>query len=184
MATIRRVRTVFEGVAGAPYYHSLYWPFVVSTEDAVSQTSDFWDVCNGVMDASCTYNTDGVVVNIDATSGEPIGADVVDGIPGAGQVSGEILSTALQVLISTRTGVYVGGREIRGRTFVPALPVALTVDGVVDPGTVTGLSDDLATWLGGLADPPVCWSRAHGQAATISAMTVWGQFAVLRSRRD
>lgn len=184
MATIRRVRTVFTGVAGSPYYHSMYWPASKSTEDCVTDTAAWADLMAGVMSDQVDYLTDGLVVNLDSATGEAIGAVAVDGIAGDGNVAGELLPPANQILIRLATGVYVGGRQIRGRCFVPAITVDTDVDGAVNPGVVSGLSDDVATYLGGLEDAPLVWSRKTGAAPPVAAGSVWGQFAVLRSRRD
>jgi hypothetical protein len=88
------------------------------------------------------------------------------------------------MLIKWRTGIYLAGREIRGRTFIPGLDAFTNAEGVVDTTVHDALSDDLATWLGGLSAPPLIWSRTHGDSAAVAAAEVWDQFAVLRSRRD
>lgn len=184
MATISRVQTVLTGVAGSPYYQSLYFPFTVEPEDAVAAANDLWEIFASYVSDNVAWLVDGVVVNLNDATGEIIGSVSVDGITGAGTSVQEELPSSTQVLVQWRTGVYVGGREIRGRTFVPAITEPNNEDGHFNETGRSELSDAIALWLGGLAEAPLIWSRAHGQSAPIAAAQVWSQFAVLRSRRD
>ena len=184
MATIGRTQTVLTGVTGAPYYSNLYWPIAYSSGDMVEHTAELWEILDNRIVNEVAWEVSGVVEFIDDTNGQVLAAGVVDAIVGAGEASGEMLPASTQVLIKWRTGFYAGGREVRGRTFVPALDAFMNDEGSVEAVARGDLSDELSTWLGGLTATPLIWSRANGTSASVVAAEVWEQFAVLRSRRD
>lgn len=184
MVTLGRTQTVLTGVAGAPYYSNLYWDTGYSAAEAVEHTAELWEILDNRIVNEVAWEVSGIVEYFDDSDGIIIGAVVTDAVVGAGEAGGEMLPSSTQVLVKWRTGVYSGGREIRGRTFVPALDVFMNDEGSVEAVARGDLSDELATWLGGLAFPPRIWSRTHGDSAVVAAAEVWEQFAVLRSRRD
>lgn len=101
-----------------------------------------------------------------------------------GTDTGDQLPVMTQGLVRWRTGVFVGGREVRGRTFVPSptedkstmgKPTALYTGGLQT--AAQAMADDEAAGL-------AVWSRARGQAHPVSTATVWSEWSGLRSRRD
>ena len=184
MTNIWRAQTVLTGVAGSSYYSNLFWDLSHSDEQVVALTAEFWEIIDQFMVNEVTWQVSGVVQVIDDVTGSVVGAAVTDAVSGTGEASGEMLPAATQALVKWRTGVYTAGREIRGRTFLPALDQFMNVEGILDPIVRAQLSDELATWLGGLAATPLIWSRTHGESWPVGAAEVWEQFAVLRSRRD
>jgi hypothetical protein len=105
----------------------------------------------------------------------------------AGASASEPSPWAAQVLARWRTGVYVGGREVRGRTFFPGPLESNITDGVLPVVAVNAY--DLI-WSTHLADADtlaagdrVIWSQTHGAAYNVSSASTWNQLAVMRSRR-
>ena len=184
MTTIGRTQTVLTGVEGAPWYSTLYWDLSYSAADMVEHTAELWEILDNRIVNEVAWEVSGIVEFIDDVTGTVLTAGVTDAVTGAGEAAGEMLPAATQVLIKWRTGVYVAGREIRGRLFVPGLDQFMNNEGSVEAVAAGDLSDELATWLGGLTATPLIWSRTHGDSASVTAAEVWDQFAVLRSRRD
>lgn len=123
--------------------------------------------------------------------------DIVD--PGSGQVTatvpvsalsvtcsaaGNLLPRNVQGLIRWRTGFFAGGREIRGRTFVPGVKDGSNVNGVPSTGYVAALTSAATTLAADSAAELSIWSRKAGAVAGVSSGEAWTQFATLRSRRD
>lgn len=171
------------GVAGTPYYSNLYYGDSVAAQDAVDSTKEFWDICAEFMVNDLQFAVDGTVVTIDAASGEITGSTAATGDVGQGTSTTEMLPRADQLLIQWGTGVYVEGRQARGRTFVPALADFNNAEGVVATATLTTLTTNLEGWLAG--DPGLLiWSKKAGLSNVPNSVSVWNQFSVLRSRRD
>lgn len=180
-----RVTTRFTGVPGSPYYSTMYFDGDDQTaaDNAADAVDTFWAAADGVMTDTIDWERLAEVEEVDVSSGHVIG--VFQTIPGAGSgASGnERLSGVMQALIRWRTGVYLGGREIRGRTFIPGM-----VQDSNDAGVLTGtVRDALSGYAAGLiADANstlVCYSPTHSAQATVLTGTCWSEYAVLRSRR-
>ena len=133
--TIGRVRTVFTGVAGTPGYSNLYFDASTTTAAAYQPfVADFWDSIKGKISADCKMTIQGEVAVLDASDGSIVGFGagsdiVVQGTSGDGRLP--LVSSGL---VQWRTGVYEGGREIRGRTFIP-YPTVADLDGAGVPNS-------------------------------------------------
>ena len=188
MAIIQRIRTVFTGVAGAPWYSNLY---VTATEgdaqpevDAVAQ---FWTDFATHIHNAVDWTVEGVVANIDETNGQIVGFSTNDDATGSGAAGSDPLPYANQMLLRVRTGVFVAGREVRGHVNIPAITDPDSPNGVPSSSASSNLqtsSDDNLFGAGGLNGALLVWSRKNGQAHPASSSSVAPFFAVLRSRRD
>ena len=166
MAIIQRIRTVFTGVAGTPWYSNIY---VTGNEaDAsleIDAVGDFWDILAPIIVTPVVWTVEGVVANINDANGQIVSTSDNTERNGAGSQSGEALPSANQYLVRARTGVYVGGRELRGRMFIPGASEAQSSDGLPSSATLTVIEDAVdAELLGtlGLNGAWVVWSRTHG----------------------
>lgn len=182
---IRRVRTVFTGVAGAPYYSSLYFDDLVGgTQDLIDAVYDFWDDCKGVQVIPLAWEVDGEVQTIDPLTGSVISSDFGTSRAFTGQASGPVFFTGAQILLQTRTQFFSGGRELRGRIFIPGL--ASSVVGIEVPGTTaTNQVLNAGVTLAGSTNANwIVWSRTYGTQADVISVNVPNEYAILRSRRD
>lgn len=186
MALIR-IRTGFTGVPGTPWISNFYFDGDLADAQNMADTaSDFWSDAQLAMSSLIDWTQDGVATQLDVATGEP--TDVASYTPndGDGSGSGDMLPASTQLLITWRTGVFAGGREVRGKTFVPGL-VASTNDndGTIDEGVVTqfaGYADSLVTEPG--HSQIVVWSRKNGTMQQVTGARITNEWAVLRSRRD
>ncbi len=181
---MKRIRTVFTGVAGAPYYNNLYFTNGPTAQDALDLVEAFWNDCSAVMTTECVWAQEDTVAVVDPTTGVIDSFDSGTGASGAGDLSQELLPLQTQALITWKTLLVPAGRRLQGRTFVPGLG-----EGDNDQGF---LSSAAATLLGTAADNLIdnsggnfiIWSRTNGVTAVASSATIGSKFAVLRSRRD
>lgn len=174
---------------GTPYYTNMYYNGSTSGEAvfAHSATVDLLTALQPHIVNDLAYTVLSEVAQIDPVSGDILATFVVPPVNGVCSHVGAPAAWHTQGLIRWRTGVYVGGREIRGRTFVPGVPASYMLDGnpsVSYLNNVLGVAQaHLANVDTVAAGGAAVWSPARGQSAAISTTSVWNRFAVLRSRR-
>lgn len=180
-----RITTLFSGplVQGGGI-NQLYFDQGGGTgADAHSAVVAFWGEVDGWMQGGLQYTVEGEIELVDNITGQVESVETTDAVSGVGSVGGDALPPANQALIRWRTGVFNGGREIRGRTFIPGIAMAASVSGV----PTSELRNTLNTAAGNLIGDPdselVVWSR-KGTFATVTSGSAWNKFATLRSRRD
>ena len=201
MPDIARVRTVFTGVAGSPFYNNLYFGTiadVINPQACVDAVDVAWTTLTSIMRIDLIGAIEAEVPIIEDTTGEiqsvvSTTGGVVDPTSAA-----EPLPTASQGLVRISTNTFLNGRRLRGRIFVPGLTEASQSTGVPNASTITSLAamgmsliNDANTNLviyrrpRPEEDPPNPNKPARdGASASAVSATGWGQFAVLRSRRD
>lgn len=180
-----RVRTVFTGMQGAPWLSTAHFDDVAaSAQDCVDAVGAFWGAVDSLMDNEVDWATQPDVEVVNPVNGQVTGIETTSPLSASGAQALEALPFATQGLIRWRTGVFVAGREIRGRTFVPGMvetgndngrPGATAISAM--NSSAIGLITDASTTFG-------IWSPARGQIAAVASGTAWSEFAVLRSRRD
>jgi len=184
-----RVRTVFTGITGSPWVNTLNFGGPAQTgnqtdaDAAVAATGVFWSAVDAHMNTAVQWTTlpdvlflgdDGIAAAAYATTPQT----------GSGGAADSILPLTSQALVRTLTSVFIGGRQIRGRIFVPGLTEAANLTGQLVAGVQSAIATAAQT-LNSVATPPLAvWSKANGTVTPVSAVSVWSQFAVLRSRRD
>lgn len=182
---LRRVRTALSGSAGAPWLSTAYFENATGTAlDAVTAVDGFWESIKGLIVNEITWVVEAEVYTIDPVTGQPIGVEGTAGQSGAGTNTGEPVALASQGLCRYSTGVFVGGREVRGRTFVPGL-----CEDALSAGQMSLTYQSAIAAAGqALCDATTVdfrvWSRKNGASYRPSVASCWNQLAVLRSRRD
>lgn len=185
MANLYRVQTVFTGVAGSPYYSTFHFSAGFgSASAAVAAAGGFWGVVDASLYNELTWDIPGEVEVINDETGNIIAVENATPQNGTGALSAQPLPPATQGLLRWRTGSFVGGREIRGKTFVPGLTISAAADGQPTPTIITALENAATALVGSPSAQLVVYSRTNGTSAPVTASSAWGQFAVLRSRRD
>ena len=186
---ILRVRTVFVGVTGSPWLSTLWFagatasPTQAEADAAVAAAGAFWGAVDANMSNLVTWSTEPSVGVIDL-SGVQTGAYTTTPQTGTGASAGSLLPFAVQGLIRTLTGSFVGGRQIRGRIFVPGLTELQTGAGVMDSATITAFNLAISNLIADVNSSLVVFSRVNNAVSTVIAGSTWNQLAVLRSRRD
>lgn len=179
-----RVRTQLTGLFGLPGLSTMFFDEAGgSAQQAVNAVGAFWAgvVTNGVQNGF-QYLTEPDVDVVNSTTGQITSTVQTTSASGSSSAAGEALPWATQGLIRWRTGVYSGGREIRGRTFLPGMlesnSFGIPLASWTTPmqGVVNALIADANSTL-------IVWSRKNQGFAPVVSGSVWQQWAVLRSRR-
>lgn len=188
MATMNRVRTVWTGVAGAPWYSNMYFTddtLSTTAQDAVNAVGTFWSAISGNIVNTVAYTVQGAVARIDDATGTLLGAWAVTPVTGAGTAAVDQLPRQVQGLVRWETGRVVSGRFLRGRTFIPGLGETLNnAGGIPAPAVVTLFGTAGAALIADSGNELLVWSRAHGVSEPAVSATGWSQWATLRTRRD
>lgn len=183
-----RVRTVFGGVQGTPWYSNLYFRGTEDTDaiEAHAAVDDFWTALATVICTPVTWTIEGEVAVLDTVTGQPVATHQVPPETGAGSASGVArVPTALQILVRLGTGVFLNGRRVRGRIFIPGSGEGNWENGLLTPSTVTAVNSAVGLLLNNTpTNEFVVWSRRNGQMHNVISREVWTSGAVLRSRRD
>lgn len=180
-----RVRTTFSGGAGAPYLSTFYFNVIggLTAANANAATGAFWTAVKPYIMSSTIYATDAEVAEIDIATGEVTGLVPVTPATGTGGATGDDLPTMTQGLVRWRTGTFVGGREVRGRTFLPSMGEVNSTTGVPIAAIKTAVNTAAAALIADANSDFVIYSKTHRDAVPVVSGSMWTQWAVLRSRR-
>ncbi len=184
---LTRVRTVFTGVPGTPWYSNMFFDIELGEiQLAADAVGAFWTDVASLMNNNVDWEVEDSVTVLNPENGEPVGVGSVTGDSGSGTGSGNMLARATQAYIIWNTGTWLGGRQIRGRTFLPGLVVGCSDgQGQVQPGVVLEIATAAAALLETPGNPTLnVYSRKNGQSLPVISGQASNQFAVLRSRRD
>lgn len=196
---IRRIRTVFVGVAGTPWYSNMYFDadgVTPTPQQNVDAVDSFWTSIAPYMDNAVSWVVGPEVPVLDETNGELVGVTSVTANGGVGTASDDALPYASQGLVRLNTNDFVNGRRVRGRIFLPGITKASasptgTVFTTASAGwlaaaTTLTAATGILVWARPLwnreVDPPVL--VRPGSKAAITGQSIWANFAVMRSRRD
>jgi hypothetical protein len=165
--------------------NTLYFDSTTSTvAQAHAKVATFWQSVRNYMSTTLSYTVDGQVDTIDPASGLTVGTSSVASVSQVGADPGDPLPPYVQALIRLRTGVYNGGREVRGRIFIPGMVETSNLNGVPVAAMITAYNGYAAT----LASTPTAilsvYSKTKGVEETVSSTSTWTKWAMLRSRRD
>lgn len=182
-----RVRAVWTGLPGLPGYTNLYFggSGEAAAQDAVLAVQTFLAAVDTGMINTIDWATEAEVVEIDPTTGLAIEEHTIASVSGGGSAAGpDPLPFATQAVVSWKSAVFLNGRRLRGRTFLPGWPEAANVAGIMEPSTAVGIQ----TAAQALADNSLVqfgiYSRTYGVFGGATSASVSQEWGVLRSRRD
>jgi hypothetical protein len=130
------------------------------------------------------WTTQADVDEIESTTGALAGVETTVPVTGTGSSVGDALPAASQALVRWRTGQITAGRELRGRTFIPALVEASNDNGQLLAASRTMINTAAAALIADVNSGLVIYSRTHNAFHIVQTGTAWTDFAVMRSRRD
>ena len=106
---------------------------------------------------------------------------------GAGSSSGQPVPNQAQLLIRWNPQVIIGGRRLKGRTYVPGLGSLSMDGGQVIAGVITDFQTAAQDFVDDCNGQFVVWHRptggTGGQAASVVTASVWEEWSVQRRRR-
>lgn len=199
--TILRIRTVFTGVAGAPWYSNLYFgppADPTNAQQCVDAVGAFWATLATNLRLGVAFNVEGDVPAINEADGKITDQITVTPVTGGGTNAGDPLPPYTQALIRLSTNAFVNGRRVRGRIFVPGQVESNNVSGNPAGAFVTGVAAAAQALINNLDTELVVWARPFegdplsvppkparlGTYAGAVTATMWTAWSVLRSRRD
>lgn len=155
-----------------------------SAQDSVDTVSGFWGSLASWLGGGVTVTVQGSVEIVDPITGQPTGVDSATSRVTAFTASGDVLPWQTQGLIYWNTGSWVGGRQVRGRTFIPANIEGYT-DAVGNPsGSYLAALNTAADLISSSSlSVPGIYSRKHHNTYPIASHTVQSKWAVMRTRR-
>ncbi|HKY46334.1 MAG TPA: hypothetical protein VJM50_24790 [Pyrinomonadaceae bacterium] len=187
MSFLWRVRTELTGpmITGGGQ-NDLYFAVTGGTAaQAVTAAGAFWQAVAAGLSSQLSWATQPEVIQIDDATGDISASVQTTPQSGIGSDVGEALPKATMGLIRWRTGNFVGGREIRGRTFVPGVIEADNTTNGVPSTTIINVMNNAAAGLLAAANADlVVYSPTKHTSALVTSASAWNQWAVLRSRRD
>jgi len=185
-APMFRVRTSFAGGSGGTGLNTFYFDATgpLTAQDAATAARNFWNTVRANMSNNLTITPDLAVYTLDETDGHPTAVTTVTGAAMSGQATADEEPWATQGLVEWRTGNFLPGREIRGRTFIPGICSGDSSGGAPTSGIQSAFASAAAALISDANSALVVWSRKNGYWATTTTATVWPKWAVLRSRRD
>jgi len=186
MVDIYRVRTALAGGSGAAQVSTMFFSSAASetAQDAATAVHDFWDDIKDVLYSGYTATVESDVYLIDQATGEPTGTVGVTVAAITCTGASDPLPWATQGLVRWTTGTFIGGRQVRGRTFLPGTLESCNTLGVPNSVYTGVVNPALATFLGTTGVTPVIYSRKNHSAWPIINANLWTKWAELRSRRD
>jgi len=180
-----RVQQVATGVAGSPYYLTGYFDSsVTAAQDAADAWRSVIGDAVGNFVAPYSYLPITQVDLVDPVTGNTVGVEPVSVAQLTFTASEDPLPPASSLLLRWRTGEYVEGREIRGRTNIARLGESASTLGLVTAASITAWQARVTALLADARVKHVVWSPKNGVWAETISGSPWNQFAVLRSRRD
>lgn len=183
-----RVITEITGGSGGPQWSTMHFGGTTEGEAAAAAlaAAAFWADLQDTLTAAYQFHFDGEVYRVDPATNQILEVFLTAGWDRDGTKAGETLPWATQGLVRWRTGTYVAGRELRGRTFIPGWLESESGGGVPSPAAVAAMNAAGLQFLTSAAPAggAVVYSPTHGVASAISAAQAWDRWAVLRSRRD
>lgn len=180
-----RVQLVGTGVAGSPYYITGY--FDVTGGTAAGAAADWFAFNNpgaSSIRAGLSISLGSEVDQVEPATGNVISVEPVSPSTVLGTNSADPLPPFTQLLRRFRTGTFVNGREIRGRSYFPGLTEPESTGGRPLAALITAEQGRINTLLGSTNSQLVVYSRKNGVQAPVISGTPWTEWSVLRSRRD
>ena len=189
MGILRVKATWTSGQGGGPYLTQLYFMTAgangtqTEANDAVTAVGTFLGAIDAQVQTGTNWSTDPEVEDINA-AGVLLGTFITTPQSGAGAASGQAFPPATQGFINWRTNLVVNGRTLRGRTFIPNVPI--TQGSGANPSSTyqTLLTNAANAMIADASTMFAIWSKTHSTVTQASAGVAGTKWAVLRSRRD
>ena len=194
--TIQRVTTTISGFSGAPGVWRHYFKDVSGISDSVmaqlcvDRVRDAVIAGGALFSNSITYSVSGLVDELDEESGQIVGQLSVTPRTQIGAGTGTLGPVPLGLVAQYNTNDFVGGRRIRGRSFLNPIRAAYTIN-PTPQATELGLAAAFASKMDDQGATTVrfgVYSRPRpgrpGAWHNVTNTNVPAKWTILRSRRD
>lgn len=188
---VMRIQALWSAFVGAPGYTNFHFDTTIGSaaeiNTAAAAVRTFFDATKNLLPSGLTVSIKPTAEMFDL-SGVKTAESPVTTVPApvVGLASGQY-AAGVGAVINWRTGVYVSGRALSGRTFLVPLASAFQADGSLATANVTLLTNAANAYRQTTGPRPCVWALPQpdrgAATATISAANVPDRPAVLRSRR-
>lgn len=179
---------VWTGVAGSPYYSNFYFgPASAEYDPALAHdaVADAMNLLGPAFTADLTATVESEVLLIESQTGDAVGSAPAGTVSYTGESTNPLLPASTQALLRLSTGAFVNGRRIQGRVNIPGMVTGGATEGLPNDFIKETILDAFTPMLTVTPEIPwVVWSKKNGTLHPVRELSVWDQFAVLRSRRD
>lgn len=181
-----RVRTAITGGTGGPSLSTMYFSVIggLTAQHAVAATGAFWTALRSGIRTGVVMTTEAEVATVDIATGLVTGLVPTTPVVVNGSSSAVALPWATQGLVRWRTGTFVGGREVRGRTFIPGMTTDNNAAGEPFSSWIGQANVAAAALIADANSDFMIYSRKNFDAVPAITGTHWAEWAVLRSRRQ
>lgn len=187
MSLLWRVRTEFTGPEGLPGLNVTHWRKepLFGTTAVVARIEDFWTGMRGLLTTGLTIRVDPEIDVIDEATGQLVDvvSETTENITGLD--TDPPLPWEVQGLASVTTGLFVNGRRLRGRMFIPGLCTDSLSGGKFFESNRGDTETRWTAFTSAGLDAVFCvYSTTHHVSEPQQNAIVRSDFASLRSRRD
>lgn len=190
MTALARYRVFWTGLVGGPgvsTFHldpDLQAPTIATSQDLADEVMQVFTGMAAITSSAILWTGDSVVDYLDPATGQVTSQDGVTPDIVVGTDAAQRLSPLIQGLMEWSTGVFIGGRQLRGKTFWAGATEAVNdPPGVPSAGYISGAAAQGGYLLSSIGHG-VIYSRKNAQYEPITSVSVWGQWAYLSGRRD
>lgn len=187
MTLLRKVDIVWTGLTGTPYFSQMWFAHQPGKASAAATAvSTFFTANQGRIALGLVGSIEDDQTIIESTTGQAVAVEQGGSAPNiVASGSSEPLPFASQFVLRLRTSVFIDGRRLQGRMFIPA-PVENDSTGRPTAQLVTLWNTAAATLLTSSISFGAweVYSRKHRVEAQVVSASGWNQWGVLRSRRD
>lgn len=185
MSTLFRVRTAITGGPGGAELSTQFFNAASTTEqDAADAVRAFWATCASRISAAYTFQVESLVYSIDSANGQATSTAGTTTLPVTGGDLGEKLPGNVNGVVRVHTGLFIAGRELTGKIWIPGPTENYNASGVPDSTYRSVVDGALNAMLVTPANGYVVWSRKHFQFFAVTSGSTWTQWGTLRSRRQ
>ncbi len=187
-ADMMRVRVQLTGGPGGPqvctHYFGLGGIGDGTAAQAVTAVGTFWGALDNQMTGGYTWTTGTEVENMDRHTGQVESITAVTAQTGSALLGTDVLPWESQAVIRWRTGVFYGGRELRGRTFVPGQAEGNSTAGVPTAALIAAYNTAAAALAADANSTLLVYSPTKHVADPAIVGDTWNTWGGLRSRRS
>lgn len=181
-----RVIAEWAGPTGAPFYTTLHFRDSGGTaQQAATAARTFLVAFQNYIHSGTGVTVLPEVFTIDLLTGEPTAVTNTTTTAFGGAASGDPLPRGTQLNIRWRTGTFVGGHEVRGKTYIPSIVEAENgTDGNPSSALRTAANAAGAALIADANSLFAVYSKVHNAAYDVASATAVSKWSFLRSRRD
>lgn len=179
-----RIQTIQTGFQGGPAYNNWYagGQTQADADELALRVKNLWTAFGGLMKTGVEVRTTGVAEVFETITGKTTTNLAVEPLLTGGIAGAAEAAAGTCLVLRWRTGVYVNGREIRGRSYMSGLADIADGSGMVAQASLNGANAAAAGYATGSVTS--VYSPTNGSTAPISAGSCWNMFGLMRSRRQ